>query len=334
MRKFILALAAVAVLAIPAAAQAAIPVTSLTGDWAATNSTLRLTPNGVNFGVYPTAESGGSLAYTGANGLTLADITDLSYTFNYRALHEPENLTAAPYLRIFLEGDTQDVILDPSHCGTTPVTQNTDVTLQVVGNSVRYSDDGCDGVPPDEQPWADVVAAHGTEVISGIFITQGFAVGDSFSANVPQVTFNGEQFVFGAPQAGPAGPAGVDGATGANGPVGATGTAGATGAPGVTTTIVQQVPAQLTAPVVRTIGATVRTLTVPNRSGRKIVLVQAWLLTPKGLKRLQVRGRKIRVDLTGKPVGNYNVRIKTTYQRPDGSRFVRVTFRNLSVTNA
>jgi hypothetical protein len=299
-----------------------VPVTSLSGDFGATNSTLRLTPDGVNFGIYPTAESGGSLYFAGANGLTLNDVADLSYTFNYRALHEPGTYTAAPYMRIFLQGDTQDVILDPSHCATTPVPQDTDITLQMVGNSVRYSDDGCDGIAPDEQPWANVLAAHGTETVSGIYITQGFAVGDSFSADVPKMTFNGDTFEFGAPQAGPTG---ATGATGATGPAG-------------TTTIVQQ-PQLLTQTVVapqKLVGDTLRVLHTPRHlKGHRFVSARAWLLTPSGLRGLTVKGNAIQVDLRGKPVGNYNVRIKTTYvHTATGKRHVHQTFRNLSITLA
>jgi opacity protein-like surface antigen len=285
--KVLLTAAVAVLLAIPAAASAAVvPVTSLSGDFGATNSTLRLTPDGVNFGVYPTAESGGSLYYGGANGLTLADVTDLSYTFNYQALHEPagptpgSSYTAAPYLRIFLNGDTDDVMLDPP-----------------------------------ELSWAALLAAHGTDVISGIYITQGFAVGDSFSATVPQMTFNGDTFEFAAPVPGPAGPAGPAGGT---------------------VTIVQQ-PTQLTQTTVassRLIGNTLRVLHAPKRKGERLVSVRAWLLTPTGAKRLPVDGRAIKVDLRGKPVGNYNVILKSKYRRKDGTVHTVRTTRNLSITPA
>ena len=39
--------------------------------------------------------------------------------------------------------------------------------FEVVGKDVRYDDDSCDGVLPDQQPWSNVVAAHGSDVISG-----------------------------------------------------------------------------------------------------------------------------------------------------------------------
>jgi hypothetical protein len=114
-----------------------VPVTSLTGAFAATNPSVTLTPDGVHFGVYPDASTGGSLAYFGADGLTLAQLTDLSYRFTYKANGEPPHYTAAPYLRIYTDGpdarplvdddgdgnpanDQTDVILDPSNCATAP----------------------------------------------------------------------------------------------------------------------------------------------------------------------------------------------------------------------
>jgi opacity protein-like surface antigen len=337
--KVLLAAAVALLLAIPAAASAAVvPVTSLSGDFGATNSTLRLTPDGVNFGVYPTAESGGSLYYGGANGLTLNDVADLTYTFEYTALHEPGNYTAAPYLRIFTDGadndptvdtdnadldndpatgaddDTPDVILDPSACATTPVPHNTLLTFDVLASAdLRVGDDGCSGLTDAHMSWADVLATQGGAHITGIYITQGFAVGDSFSATVPQMTFNGDTFEFAAPVAGPAGPAGPAGGT---------------------VTIVQQ-PTQLTQTTVassRLVGNTLRVLHAPKRKGERLLSVRAWLLTPTGAKRLPVDGRAIKVDLRRKPVGNYNVILKSKYRRKDGTVHTVRTTRNLSIT--
>ena len=71
-------------------------------------------------------------------------------------------------------------------------------TYEVVGNSVRYDDDSCDGVAPDQQPWATVVAAHGTEVITGIGVTAGFAGGKPLAAILRTLKVNGTTFTFGA----------------------------------------------------------------------------------------------------------------------------------------
>lgn len=314
MKRYSIIAAVIAVLALPSMAQAATPVTTLSGDWAATNSSLRLTPDGVNFGIYPDANSGGSLYYGGMNGQILADVEQLSYTFRYTALNEPQNYSAAPYLRIFLNGDTQDVILDPSMCATSATPKNEELTFEITTSEVRYSDDGCNS-NDNRQSWADVVAAHGTDVISGIYVTQGFAVGSAFSADLFELSVNGEIFDFGAPQAGPEGPAGNNGTN------------------GITTVITDTriVPAP-PAPELKILGATQRTLTAPARKGQKIVRVKAWLRGVKGNVKLTTRGRLVFVDLRGKSPANYNIVIHTTYRKSDGTTRKVRSERHLSVT--
>lgn len=320
MKKYLGIVAAMVAFAFPAVSQAATSVTTLSGFWSASNSSLRLTPDGVNFGIYPTANSGGSLYYSGMNGKTLADVKQLSYTFRYTARNEPGNYTAAPYLRIFLNGDTQDVVLDPSMCATSPTPQNERVSLEMTTSEIRYSDDGCDS-NASRQSWADVVTAHGTDIISGIYVTQGFSVGEAFSADLFKLGVNNESFVFGAPVAGPAGQPGVDGKPGVSGVDGKPGPAGAT--------IITQI-ISTPAPVVK--GASIRTLHAPNRKGQKIVKVRAWLLVADGKEKLTTRGKTVIVDLRGKNPANYNVIIETTYRRANGKTYKVRSSRNLSVT--
>jgi hypothetical protein len=322
-----------------AASAATIPVNQLSGDFQSTNPSVTLTPDGVHFGVYPTANSGGSLLYTGANGLTLADITDLAYAFEYGALNEPGNYTAAPYLRIFTDGadndplvdtdnadedndpttgaadDTPDVILDPSKAATEDVPQNTLLTYDVLASSdLRVGDDAASGLTDAHMSWADVLSTQAGAHITGIYITQGFAVGTEFSANVPQMTFNDTTFDFGAPVAGP------PGNTGATGGTGVAGTAGTT-----TIVVVQQAASQ-----VRLIGAQLRIIHVQRRKGEKFLSARAIL---RG-KSLTVRGRAIQVDLRNKPAGNYNVRIAAKYRTKSGNVHIVRSARNLSVTPA
>jgi hypothetical protein len=318
--KVLLTAAVAALFAIPAAASAAVvPVTSLSGDFGATNSTVTLTADGVHFGTYADGGAiGGSLVYSGFNGHTLAELTDFSYTFTYRQAGSTTG--AAPYARVFLDADgdgivDNDIILDPSFCATTTPDQATELTYQMVGNSVRFNEDSCDGVPPDNQPWATAIAGHEDETIVGLLVTQGFSTGADVSALVPRITVNGTTFEFGAPQSGPAGPAGP---------------------PGSTVTIVQQPPqvTQTTVASSRLVGNTLRVLHAPKRKGERLLSVRAWLLTPTGAKRLPVDGRAIKVDLRRKPVGNYNVILKSKYRRKNGTVHTVRTTRNLSVTPA
>ncbi|MBX4190687.1 hypothetical protein KW794_01225 [Candidatus Saccharibacteria bacterium] len=154
--------------------------------------------DGVQFGPYPDGGSwGGSVVYTGANGLKLSQITQLAYTIEHSS--GDDSPISAPYLRIFLNGDTHDVIFDPTRCATTVPPEDTFNTYEVTTGDVRYDDDSCDGVPPDQQPWATVVAAHGNEVVSGIKVTTGFAGGSPLAAILRSLKVNGTSYVFGAP---------------------------------------------------------------------------------------------------------------------------------------
>ena len=229
---------------IPTAANAAvIPVQSLTDGFAASNSTVTKTPDGVHFGTYADGGLiGGSLSYHGMDGKTLSELNDFSYTFTYRQAGATTG--AAPYARVFLDANPivdsdgdgitnndadDDVILDPSYCATETPAQAVDQTFQMVGNSrVRFSDDGCTTLL-NNQPYGAVVALHGDEGIVGLVVTQGFSTGLDVSALVRQITVNGDTFQFNVPP--PAGPPGQPGATG-TGAAGAAGAAGAVGAIG------------------------------------------------------------------------------------------------------
>jgi hypothetical protein len=169
----------------------------LTGHFSGTNATVATSLDGVQFGPYPDGGAwGGSVLYTGANGLTLGDINQLSYVIEHSS--QNDSPIAAPYLRIFLVGDTHDVIFDPTKCRTVVPPEDQFNTFEVTTGEVRYDDDSCDGVPPDQQPWATVKAAHGTEVISGIYVTAGFAGGIPLAAILRSLSVNGQAFTFGS----------------------------------------------------------------------------------------------------------------------------------------
>ena len=167
----------------------------LSGDFSGTNASVATTLDGVQFGPYANGgNAGGSVRYDGADGLTLGDISELAY----RIMHSTsdDNAISAPYLRIFLNNDNDDVIFDPTQCATTVPAEDTFQTFEVTTGSVRYDDDSCTG---SQQPWATVKAAHSTEVISGIYVTTGFAGGADLSAILRSLSVNGHVFTFGAP---------------------------------------------------------------------------------------------------------------------------------------
>src|SRR4029078_9411766 len=82
----------------------------LTGDFAGSNASVATSLDGVTFGPYSNgANWGGCVFDHGANGHPLASLTQLSYTVDHSSANDSP--IAAPYLRIFLNGDTHDVIL-------------------------------------------------------------------------------------------------------------------------------------------------------------------------------------------------------------------------------
>jgi hypothetical protein len=307
--------AALAALTVPAAASAAtVPVGSLQAPFGATNVTVVETGDGVHFGPYGNGgTAGGSLFFSGANGLKLSQITQLAFTENHSSSNDSP--IAAPYLRIFLNNDAVDVIFDATKCATVVPPENTPNHFDVTSGDVRYDNDPCVGGGPGQQPWADVVAAHGTDVVSGIYVTTGFTGGADLAALVTDLTVNGTTYCFNC------------GAT----------SGGASGAPGAApgrTTIVQ-VPVPANARPVGTTAARsrsckgdeLRVIHAARRGGERLLGVRATL---RG-KRLRVRGRSITVDLRERTEGNYNVRITSRFRTRAGHvRTVR-TSRALSV---
>jgi hypothetical protein len=311
MRKFFIIGASLAALLITPAVASAGTVNSLTGDWRAGDSSVFKVTGGVHFGTYANAgEAGGSLHYTGANGMTLKDVTDLSYTFNYKqTVYGNKSNIAAPYMRIWLNGNADTIILDPSYCASESPAEQTDLTYQFVGNSkLRYTDDPC-GANYNPQTWSDLVNEHGDEQISRITITQGFSRGEDVSAMLKTMTLNGEAFDFTAAPA--------DGTTGSKGDTGAAGSAG-------TTTVIRETVTVGTP--TKLVGNTLRTLTARVPKGAKFVSAKAKLRNVA----LPVKGNKVTVDLRNKPVGNYNVYTTVKY-RKDGKLFTVRSHRSLSV---
>src|SRR4051794_34530851 len=70
----------------------------LTGPFAGTNASVATSLDGVTFGPYSDGSAwGGSVVYHGADGLTLADLTQLSYKIDHSSANDSP--IAAPYLR-------------------------------------------------------------------------------------------------------------------------------------------------------------------------------------------------------------------------------------------
>jgi hypothetical protein len=167
----------------------------LSGDFSQTNASVATSLDGVQFGPYSNGGNwGGSVRYDGADGMTLSQITQLSYKVMYSAADTAP--IGEAYLRIFLNNDSHDVVFDATTCATVVPNKNVFNTFEVVGSdSVRYDDDPCNS---GDHTWADVVAAHGSEVISGIYVTTGFTGGIDLTALLRSLSVNGHTFTFGS----------------------------------------------------------------------------------------------------------------------------------------
>jgi hypothetical protein len=159
----------------------------------------------VQFGPYTDGgHQGGSVAYSGFNGNTLGDITQLSFTVMHSAESAPDfpdptpsnRDIGSPYLRIFLEGG-HVVIFDATECAQVVPAESVFHTYEVTTGDVRYDDDGCNSLA-SQQPWATVQAAHANEVVEGIFVTTGFTGGYDLAAILRTLSVNGEAFTFGS----------------------------------------------------------------------------------------------------------------------------------------
>jgi hypothetical protein len=171
-------------------------VTNLTGVFTASNPSVTMSPDGVNFGPYADGgASGGTLNYSGLNGQPLSAVKNLVYYARYMATTATGGV-GAPYLRIFLTGDTHDAIFSPDTQQPNPDTaQGPFHEWVATSGSWRYDDDA--GNNADES-FAALIAAHGAETISGIKITTGFSSGANLQALLRWMQINGETFNFGS----------------------------------------------------------------------------------------------------------------------------------------
>jgi hypothetical protein len=173
--------------------------TNLPPDFFVTNTSVGLTASGVQFGPYADGGArGGSVLYTGLNGHKLSEITGLVYKAEYSTDNHTD--VGVPYLRVFIDNngdgqDDHDVIFSPNTQPTMDTAEGVVHTWDVTAGALRYDDDA--GTGPDS-PWADVVAAHGNDLISGVYVTAGFSAGTNLSATLKSLTVNGKTFAFGA----------------------------------------------------------------------------------------------------------------------------------------
>ena len=176
-------------------------VTSLpSSGFDATNPSVRMTPDGVAFGPYADGGSaGGSLLYKGLNGKPLRAVKSLIYDARYTSTGDTGGV-GVPYLRVFLEDDNHDAIFSPNTQPPDPDTGEGPFHTWVATSGLwRYDDDAGSGgeYGLTGAPFSQVVADHGDEVISGIYVTTGFSAGTDLSALMLSFEVNGQEFDLG-----------------------------------------------------------------------------------------------------------------------------------------
>jgi hypothetical protein len=167
--------------------------------FAATNASVSLTPDGVEFGPYTDGgAAGGSLYFSGLNGQRLSAVRSLVYYIRYVAEGDTGGV-GAPYLRVFLENDTHDAIFSPNTQPPDPDVEEGPFHEWVATSGVwRYDDDAGSGGPYglNGAPFSTLIADHGTERISGIYITTGFSAGTNLAALLRWWEINGQRYAF------------------------------------------------------------------------------------------------------------------------------------------
>jgi hypothetical protein len=186
----------VAALAQEVGSDSSTTVADLTGEFSATNNSVSLTADGVEFGPYADGGgAGGSVFFDGLNGEPVSSVSSLVYYARYTSQADTAGV-GAPYLRIFTENDANSWIFSPNTQTPDPdVAEGPFHEWVATSGTWRYDDDA--GAGP-ESSFADLVAQHGDETISGIYVTTGFSAGSDLSSLLRWMDVNGERYTFAA----------------------------------------------------------------------------------------------------------------------------------------
>ena len=162
------------------------------------NTTVTQTADGIAFGPYADGgAAGGSIEYTGLNGQPLSAVQSLVYLARYTSDGDTAGI-GSPYLRIFLEGDAHDAIFSPNSQPDADVAEGPFHTWAATAGVWRYDDDpGAGGeYGLNGAPFSTVKTDHGTETISGIYISVGFSAGANLAALLREWGVNGTTYSF------------------------------------------------------------------------------------------------------------------------------------------
>ena len=175
----------------------------LAGDFAGTNASVATSLDGVQFGPYSDGGPwGGSVRYDGANGLTLSQLTQLSYKSMYSAGRQGPDRRGVPAR--LPRRRTRRRLFDPTQCATQVPAVNVFNTFEMVGSHVRYDDDSCDGAginysdsPAGSRAGRRCLRTTAPRSSRRIYVTTGFSGGADLTAILRSISVNGDSFVFG-----------------------------------------------------------------------------------------------------------------------------------------
>jgi hypothetical protein len=147
---------------------------------AAPDAPAAIGSDAVKFGTFATSAEFGSITTHALDGVKLKDLTVLDFdSFEQQA--------GTDYLRIFTNGDADDVLFAPNSqdapmYNDEPVNQW--VRYQTLAGTWRYDDDAGNG---GQSSWKDIVAAHGDDTVSALKISAGCSAPGPTSAYVDHV---------------------------------------------------------------------------------------------------------------------------------------------------
>jgi hypothetical protein len=169
-------------------------IAALDGLFMASNNTVSMTPDGVEFGPYANGGAvGGSVFYTGLDGKPLSAVENLVYYARYLSEGDSGGV-GVPYLRIFT-ADGDSAIFSPNTQSPDPdIDEGPFHEWVATSGSWRFNDDAGSG--PDVS-FTELVASHGSETIDGIYITTGFSAGQELTALLRWMEINGQRYAFG-----------------------------------------------------------------------------------------------------------------------------------------
>lgn len=166
-----------------------------TKGFSASNPTVKNTPDGVTFGPYALGGSEfGSLCTNTLNGKPFGDVKHLAFEARYTAETSTGGV-GVPYLRVFLNGGSDDAIFSPNTQSPDPDTQQGPFhTWVATAGSWRYDDDPGSGA---DSPFLTIRNAHANEKISKICISVGNTAGTNLSALLRTWEVNTKDYSFG-----------------------------------------------------------------------------------------------------------------------------------------